>query len=210
MPTLNDDFDAFECLVRAEYLYNLQAHHGEFVRAACFGLSSLAGRALGFHVLLQDGTCFWRLPVSALCHKVGAPHLVLDHLQLWDCFSYDVAVTLFGHLSERRCRVFLKDGNDKAHPGEYVFTVDWYGSGPAEAGGDLGHKCAHLIALDNGCYALQPNNRVQFLDPAFVTPWKERPDYRTNTNTWKVENTPWLTEESSLYFYETEQENHVP
>lgn len=63
----------------------------------------------------------------------------------------------------------------------------WYGHEDAEEAGDDGHKCAHVIALDDGNFAAQPNNRIQWFCPAFVTPFKEKPDYLTNTRVWKVE-----------------------
>jgi len=38
-------------------------------------------------------------------------------------------------------------------------------------------KCAHVIALDNGNFAAWPNNRIQWFDPAFITPFHEKPDF---------------------------------
>ncbi len=81
-----------------------------------------------------------------------------------------------------------------------MFTLDWYGHEDAEEAGDGGHKCAHVIALDDGNFAAQPNNRVQWFCPAFITPFKEKPDYVTNTRVGKVERE---TETSQAYFYET-------
>ena len=46
--------------------------------------------------------------------------------------------------------------------GQYMFTLDWYGHEDAEEAGDGGHKCAHVIALDDGNFAAQPNNRIQW------------------------------------------------
>jgi hypothetical protein len=43
-----------------------------------------------------------------------------------------------------------------------MFTSDWCESEDAEEAGDGGHKCAHLIALDNGNFAAQPNNVQEF------------------------------------------------
>ncbi|MCA9204088.1 MAG: hypothetical protein KDA59_13625, partial [Planctomycetales bacterium] len=80
-----------------------------------------------------------------------------------------------------------------------MFTLDWLGNEDAEEAGDGGHKCAHFIALDDGNFAAQPNNRIQWFCPAFVTPWKEKPDYLTNTSVWKVERE---TEKSQGFFYE--------
>lgn len=80
-----------------------------------------------------------------------------------------------------------------------MFTLDWYGNEDSEEAGDGGHKCAHMIALDNGNFAAQPNHRIQWFCPAFVTPFEEKPDYRTNTGVWKVERE---TETTSGYFYD--------
>ena len=46
-----------------------------------------------------------------------------------------------------------------------------------EAAGDDGHKCTHILALDNGNFAAQPNNRIQWFCPAFITPFTDKPDY---------------------------------
>ncbi len=68
-----------------------------------------------------------------------------------------------------------------------MFTLDWYGHEDAEEAGHGGHECAHVIALDNGNFAAQPNNRIPWFDPAFITPFGEKPHYVTNTRVWKVE-----------------------
>jgi hypothetical protein len=88
-----------------------------------------------------------------------------------------------------------------------MFTVDWYGSEDAEEVGDGGHKCAHFIALDNGNFAAQPNNRIQWFCPAFITPFKEKPDYLTNTRVWKVERE---TETTQAFFYDPIEDKDRP
>lgn len=202
---MNADLPIFDCWLRAEYLYDLRSHFGELERVTVFGLSSLQGRALGFHVLVHDtGAVIWRLPINALVHRETAPFIPLDHLQLWDCFSYQVHVHEFGHLSGRRCQAVLK--NKKKYDGQYLFTVDWYGNNESENAGDSGHKCAHILELDCGVYAAQPNNRILWADPAVITkPFEKRPDYKTNTRIWQCEHeTKWVTEDSDQMFYEVE------
>ena len=197
---LNADAPRFTCLLRKEYLYDLEAHQGEFLRCVVFGISSLHGKAVGFHVLTENGAMIWRLPISALAHEEDAPHLPLEVLQLWDCFSYEVAVTEFAYLEGLKCRTLLKD--QQWYDGEYCFTLDWCGTPESEDPGDTGHKCGHLLALDNGCFALQPNNRIQWFEPSFITPFTTRPDYKTNTHIWKCENaSKWST--TDAYFYDT-------
>lgn len=197
MATLNTNIPRFYCLLRKEFLYDGQAHRGEFVKVCVFGVASVYGRALGFHLLTDNGAVVWRLPLHALCHKPDAPTQPLDWLQFWDCFSYHISCTTFNRLAEGRVRVQMKDKTWEG--GQYMFTLDWYGSEDAEEAGDGGHKCAHVIALDNGNFAAQPNHRVQWFCPAFVTPFTDKPDYRTNTAVWKVERE---TETTSGYFYD--------
>ncbi|HEX2837367.1 MAG TPA: hypothetical protein VHN77_04480 [Phycisphaerales bacterium] len=197
MASLNVNLPRFYCLLRKEFLYDGQSHHGEFVKVCVFGAASIPGRAIGFHVLTENGAVIWRLPLHALCHKPDAPVRPLDWLQFWDCFSCEVSCTVFDRLRDCRVGVRLRDRSNAG--GQYMFTLDWHGSEDAEEAGDGGHKCAHVIALDEGNFAAQPNNRLQWFCPAFVTPLKERPDYVTNTAVWKVERE---TETTQAYFYE--------
>jgi hypothetical protein len=51
--------------------------------------------------------------------------------------------------------------------GKYLFTIDWCNGVDYELGYSeiaSGHKCAHIIELENGQYAAQPNNRVVWSD----------------------------------------------
>lgn len=202
MSTLNADVPVFQAFIRAEFLYDLVREKGEHIPCIVFGVASIQGRALGFHVLTEDGAQIARLPIHALCWKESAPEQELDHLQLWDCMSYDLAVHTYSHLARAACRTVLKDG--KWYDGEYAFTIDWYGSEYAENPGEIGHKCAHIIRLENGNFAAQPNNRILWADPSFiVNPFAAKPDYLVNTHVWKCEGTgKWATEASRAYFYD--------
>jgi hypothetical protein len=194
----------FKAFVRNEYLFNLEQGHGEFTPVVVFGLTSLAGRAVGFHVMTNGGAQIARIPVSGLVHKLDAPALELDWLQLWDCFSYQVQTVCYDYLSEMKCKVLLKD--KQWYEGQYVFTIDWVGGDYAEEASE--YKCGHVIALDNGCFAIQPNNRIYWTgDPSFiVNPLQEFPGYKVNTHNWKCENSSkWVTEDSDRYFYQTEK-----
>ena len=49
------------------------------------------------------------------------------------------------------------------------------------------HKCAHIIALDDGNFAAQPNNRCIWDIPSFTV--KDNiPDWKVQTNEWNVED----------------------
>lgn len=194
----------FKAYVRNEYLYNLEEQHGNVTPVVAFGCTSLSGRSVGFHIMTNGGAQIARIPVSGLVHKDNAPNLPLDWLQLWDCFSYQVQAVTYDYLSEMKCKVLLKDRN--WYEGEYMFTLDWVGGDYAEEASE--YKCGHVIALDNGCFAIQPNNRIFWLgDPSFITqPLTTNPGYKVNTHNWKCENsgTKWLTEDSDKFFYEVE------
>ena len=207
MSFLNADVPPFTCLLRREYLYDLRRHHGEYEPVVVFGLASVFSRAIGFHVLTERGAQIARVPLSALVWKENAPQIPLDYLELWDCFSYRVSVHTFGFLDGLRCRTVLKDG--QWHEGVYMFTVDWCDSALAESAGEIGHKNAHFIRLDNGCFAAQPNNRMLWYEASFITnPYAagERPDFILNTHLWKCEGkSKWVTEHSDRMFYEVEE-----
>ncbi len=202
---MNADVPVFEAFVRDEYLYDGdQGKLGGYTPALVFGITSLESQALGWWVLTEEGAMVGRLPIVALSTKPHAEHIPLDHLQLWDCFSYRPVVHEWERLSMARCSFVAKDL--VWHDGRYLFTVDWHGSACSESPGDTGWKCAHVIELDCGCLAAQPNNRMRWYDPSWVSrPFAEPPKYRTNTRTWKCENrSKWTT--GPGFFYDVKNE----
>jgi hypothetical protein len=173
----------FYCLVRREYLHNLEAHHGEFEEAAVFGVCSVPNRGLTFHVLLKSGAQFARVPLHALAWKSDAPPRPLHVLQTWDCFGYQFSAHRYAHLDQRECCAYLKHG--ERADGVYLFTVDWLENGYSDTPDQ--HKCAHVLKLDDGNFAALPNNRILWRDASFIE-WPEgRPTYRTNTHIWYAE-----------------------
>ena len=65
MAYLNADIPPIYCQVRKEYLYDFTRHHGESEECVVFGLTSMAGTATLFHIMLPNGAIFFRLPISA-------------------------------------------------------------------------------------------------------------------------------------------------
>jgi hypothetical protein len=57
------------------------------------------------------------------------------------------------------------------------------------------------LALDNGNFAIQPNNRILWNVPSFTTAthW---PDYKVQSSYWNVENKDFISEDSDNMFYE--------
>jgi len=213
MAYLNVNIPATYAQIRREFLYDLKDHHGEVEDCIIFGLASIAGRALLFHAIMENGAIFYRLPIHAFLqrgYKIDeVPRARLDELELWNCFSYYPAVTTFDILGGQSGKYLGKD--KKWYKGHYLFTIDFahpesnivdtdHSEIPHE------HKCAHILALENGNYAAQPNNRVIWSIPSFTVKDEVPYDWKTQTYDWTVENTTqWRTEDSDRFFYGIEE-----
>ena len=213
MAYLNVNIPATYAQVRREYLYDLTGHVGEVENCIIFALASITGRALLFHAVMENGAVFYRLPISAFIQRgfdvKKVPRMRLDELELWNCFSYYPAITTYDILASQSGKYYGKD--KKWHRGAYLFTVDWahpesnivdtdHSEIPHE------HKCAHILALDDGNYAAQPNNRLIWNIPSFTVKEEVPFDWKVQTSEWNVENTgKWKTEDSDRFFYDIEE-----
>jgi len=211
MAYLNANIPVMYCQIRREYLYDCKKHHGEVEDCMVFGIASMSGHALLFHAIMENGGIFYRLPISAFIQHgfdvKKVPRMRLDELELWDCFSYYPSVTVFDALSSQAGRYIGKD--KKWYTGSYLFTIDWahpesnivdtdHSEIPQE------HKCAHIMALNNGNYAAQPNNRILWHISSF-TVRDDLPDWDVQTTEWTVEDSrDWKTEDTNKFFYKIE------
>jgi len=142
-----------------------------------------------------------------LRHQV--PRHRLDELELWNCFSYYPSVTSFDIIDGQSGKYIGKD--KQWHPGAYLFTVDWahpesnivdtdHSEIPHE------HKCAHILALEDGNYAAQPNNRIIWSIPSFTVKDEIPFDWKVQTSEWNVEDSrKWQTEDTDKFFYNIEE-----
>ena len=215
MAYLNANIPVMYSQIRREYLYDLKDHHGEVEDCIIFGLASITGRPILFHAVMENGAVFYRLPISAFVQRgfnvKEVPRMRLDELELWNCFSYYPSVTSFDILDGQSGKFFGKD--KKTHPGKYLFTVDW--AHPESNIVDTGHseiphehKCAHILALENGNYAAQPNNRILWYIPSFTVK-DEVPDWKVQTSEWNVEDSrKWKTEDTDRFFYDIEEKKN--
>lgn len=194
-------------LVRAEYLYDFERGHGHLVEGVWCSVKAHRGEAFRFETYLSGyGALYDKLPISAFRWKdydalraddagvlrpAREEDLPLDMLQIWDALSYYVTVVDKPLLKGLRCEFYGKD--KQLHPGEYVLTLD--GCNPDPRIPDFGfsetvdeHKSYNLLKLDNGQFALQPNNRCRFFDPALTPSELKFPDFKVATIKWTVEN----------------------
>ena len=95
------------------------------------------------------------------------------------------------------------------YKGKYLFTLDWAASTDS---GDTDylfsefpsqHKCGHVIAMDNGNFAIQPNNRLLLHDPSFTTKSEVVINRMYNNTMWTAERNPrWVTPDTDNMQYD--------
>jgi len=198
--------------VRAEYLYDHQSRHGELVEGIWCSVKSIRGQAFRFETYLpQYGALYDKLPISAfIATEIKTPSndslLDLDVLEIWDALAYYVTVIDKPLLKGLRAEFYGKDG--KMHTGEYLFTLDTCNPDPripdftfSETAED--HKSYNLLQLDNGQFALQPNNRCRFYDAALNPKEILFPDFKVATRNYCVENTAkWRLGDTDSFTYD--------
>ena len=191
-----------EVYIRKEFLLDFQEEGekilgvGEYEPGHWITTKSIPNQALYFETLIHEyGALYDKLPLHAFVWKTDVKSeelLPLDYLQLWDCFSYNIAVVHKERLRNARCKVMLKDRSFMY--GYYMFTIDSCASDPGEldvswAETPNEHKSFNIIRLDNGQFAAQPNNRVLFMHQS-QTPSEllKVPYFRFSTKKWVCEN----------------------
>jgi hypothetical protein len=192
--------------VKKEFQYDLEKGFGEFDRGIIVSARSVCGSGMLFQVLMENGVLRDKLPIHAFVTDKNAPEIPFHHLQLWNCFSANFSIISINYLSGLKVDVKLKNGNWES--GTYLWTFQWgpdysHGIDLTLAADPFEHKSSHFIELDNGCFVLQPNNRLKWRDPSFITkPFPEKPDYKGNSKTWNCEGyDKWVTEDSNAWFY---------
>ena len=215
MAYLNANIPPIYCKIKTEYLYDMDMDKKGERECVVFGLASISGRALLFHALLPNGAVYYRLPISAFFQKrfsrSEVPDMSVDQLQLWNCFSYWPSVHTFDFLAGVDGKFRGKDKN--FYPGSYLFTVDWAHPEPNILDVEHSqipqeHKCAHILALNNGNFAAQPNNRILWHVNNYTTD-NDWPDYKVQNTVWDVEGSDWITEDTDKMFYEIEPNNTI-
>lgn len=199
--------------VRPEFLYDFDGQDRDLVEGIWVSVKSIRGEALRFETYLpQYGALYDKLPVSAFMHNeidqdgLEAPMLELDELQIWDALSYHITVVEKPLLKGLRAEFYGKD--KRLHPGEFLFTLDCANPDPRIPDFTFSetvdeHKSYNVLRLKNGQFALQPNNRCRFFDPAFNPQDMRFPDFRVATRKYRVEqHAKWRLGDTDNFNYE--------
>ena len=194
MSTLITNLPSTKVYVRKEYLRDLNDGFGEFVEGVWVSAKSIPGRAFYFETYLPEyGALFDKLPISAFVSspETPDPDLDLPNLQFWNCMDYgitNICKQFVGSMEwEVRTRHF---GTLK---GEYLCTLDNYHADPDVVDYSTSevpqeHKSFNLIELENGQYALYPNNRCRVYDISLTPQEAKIPDFKVSTEYYQVEN----------------------
>jgi len=92
MAFLNANIPPTYAQIRREYLYDCKKHHGEVEDCIVFGITSMGGRAILWHALMENGAIFYRLPISALSNAVSKSKTY--HEDDWMNWSFGILLAI--------------------------------------------------------------------------------------------------------------------
>jgi hypothetical protein len=202
---LNLNIPSFKCLVRVSHLTKDEKDKNVYHNAYAFGIQSVEGKILTFHIMTDYGMLRSRVPLSEIFLRVPTEDIPSHYKQLWDCFSENAAVTSFKYLSGKRCNVVLKNG-EKIWA-TYIFTVDWFNNVYSNEPSD--YKCGHVLIADDGYLLCQPNNRIYWKDSNWVTQ-----DFPIDKKDIKVDHLlesvesysdKWVSEDTDSFYYDIKE-----
>lgn len=204
-------------MVRPEYLYDFDEKPRNLVQGIWVSIKAIKGEAFRFETYLPEyGALYDKLPISAFIHDVmddsifNREMLDLDELQIWDALAYHVDVIDKPFLKGLRAEFYAK--NKQSYFGEYMFTIDTCNPDPRIPDFTFSetideHKSYNVLKLDNGQFALQPNNRCRFYDPAFNPQEIKFPDFKVATRKYRVEQfAKWRLGDTSEFTYDVRGE----
>ena len=214
MAHLIANLPTIRCYVRKEFLYNFEKGHGEYEPCFWVSLKSIRGEAFRIESYLPHYAALYdKLPLHAYVWRTDIDIeklLPLDHLQIWDCLSYDITILNKKLLSGMSCKFFTK--SKEWMEGEYMFTVDQSFPDPniidTTFSEDIeDHKSFNFVKCDNGQFAAQPNNRLLIFEPSSNPAKLKFPDFKVATKKCSVEkNSKWSLGDTDTVMYLKEKE----
>lgn len=199
---LNANIPNFKLKVRRSWLTKNESDKLIYDNCYAFAIQSISGKILTFHIMTDYGMLRSRVPISELFFDEPENDIPADFKQLWDCFSENVSVVEYYYLSEKRCKVILKDKT--VVWATYLLTVDWFHNPYSDEPTD--YKCGHILVADDGYLLCQPNNRIFWKDSNWVT--KDFPinpkEFKVDTELESVESKSdkWISSDGNSYYYD--------
>jgi hypothetical protein len=205
MNILNSNIDSFKCLVRLSHLTKKEEDKDKFHNAYAFGVQSISGKILTFHIMTDYGMLRSRVPISEIFIKEPKKDIPYHFKQLWDCFSETHSVIKFEFLKGKRAEIILKDKTKIW--ATYLMTIDWFNNPYSDEPSD--YKCGHILISDEGYLLCQPNNRIFWKDSNWVTinfPI-EKKEIKVDDFLPSVETSSdrWVSEDGNSYYYNIDE-----
>lgn len=202
---LNANIPHLKIKVRRSWLTKNTDDNKIFDTCYAFGVQSVSGKILTFHIMTDYGMMRSRVPISELFYTEPKKDIPSDFKQLWDCFSENVTVIEYHYLAEKRCKVILKDKTFAW--ATYLFTIDWFNNSYSDEPTD--YKCGHILAADDGYLMCQPNNRIFWKDSNFITNQFpiEPKNFKVDETFESVESVSdrWVSSNTNSFYYDIEQ-----
>jgi hypothetical protein len=201
MPILNANIPAFKALCRKSHFTKDKSDADTYLNVYVFGIQSIQGKILTFHVMTDDGMLRSRVPISEIFIKPAINDVPFYFKQLWDCFSENVSVIQYDWLREHRADIILRDR--KIISAQYILTIDWYDNPYSDEPSD--YKCGHLMKADDGYLLLMPNNRMLWHDSNWITKKPEDLNiFKVDSELPSVENIcdKWMADDSDKFYYD--------
>jgi len=215
MPNLLTNVPAIDVWVRKEYLTDFQSGHGEFVKGIWISVKSIPGRAFYFETYLPDyGAMYDKLPISAFVSspKTPTPDLALPDLQFWNAMDYGIVAIEKQFIGSMDFEIYSRTGSKMM--GSYIFTLDNYHADYNIVNTSVSekpheHKSHNVIELENGQYAIYPNNRMRIYDLSLTPQQPLKPDFKVSTHYYQVEQgLSWKRlGDTDDYFWKNEDED---
>jgi hypothetical protein len=202
MGIINENIPSFKALCRLSHMTKNVDDSESYIDVYVFGIQSIPGKILTFHVMTDSGMLRSRVPISELFVRQPNEDVPAHYKQLWDCFGEHVSVTSFDFMAGKRAQVMLKDKSMVW--ATYMFTVDWFDNPYSDEPSD--YKCGHILSSDDGYLLCMPNNRIVWRDSNWIT--KELPSdlsiYKVDTELISVESFSdrWVSEDTDSFYYD--------
>ena len=202
MGIINENIPSFKALCKLSHMTKNVDDSESYIDVYVFGIQSIPGKILTFHVMTDTGMLRSRVPISELFVRQPNEDVPAHYKQLWDCFGEHVSVTSFDFMAGKRAQVMLKDKSMVW--ATYMFTVDWFDNPYSDEPSD--YKCGHILSSDDGYLLCMPNNRIIWRDSNWIT--KELPSdlsiYKVDTELISVESFSdrWVSEDTDSFYYD--------
>lgn len=159
------------CFVRQSFVYSSGAEDA-LVPCVWFAISSHPGRAMGCHVMLENGAVVLELPLHALIpsdqEELPRPDRILTprNVQRWDCFGWDAEVFEVPYLQDLSVQILNDDHTPSLYAGQPLFFIDWKDNGFSNYPEQ--HKWMIVVRHDLNYFMALPQDLMVFRDDSFT------------------------------------------